>query len=210
MKNICAYCGKTGANSAEHIFTRKLFSDTIIVDFNGFTVPAHKECNQSFSYDEEFFREWVTSFAIGHSDNARQIFDGPITRKVRKHNRPALSMKIFSKMSLVDTPAGKKTQVSLDEEVHKRVRNVLYKFVRGLYYKHCGEPMSENTRFDIRWNMSPKEIINFKIRRGDQLGNGDVVSYGWNKAIGSDATIWHLLFYNLLSLSFAILARQSE
>ncbi|KKU83059.1 MAG: Adenosine kinase [Candidatus Amesbacteria bacterium GW2011_GWC2_47_8] len=95
--SVCVYCGKE-ADTREHIPARNLFSITANVPF--ITVPSCKTCNSGFQMDEEFFRNFLVSILYEQSQSATILLDNSVARSMRR--KPALGLKMFEQMSLVD------------------------------------------------------------------------------------------------------------
>jgi hypothetical protein len=80
-KMICLICGKDGADSVDHVPPKGIF---LVKSSDLITVPAHVSCNKSSELDDECFRLAITTMALQHSQDAENLFDGKIIRRLQE------------------------------------------------------------------------------------------------------------------------------
>lgn len=187
-----------GGTTTDHIISRNLFVNPSQVDLSKFRVPACLTCNRDISGDEEFFRNFITTLALGSSPSARNLFATKIQRAT--HRRPALSIDLFKKMRLVDLHTvggiylGQRTMLPVDSQAKGRINRVLIKYARGLFYKHFGIPTPEKFTASVGW---PNQIegmeVTAKIKPNGRLGG--VFAYGHGCVEGTHNSAWRFLFY---------------
>jgi hypothetical protein len=56
-KNICYLCGEPGADTKDHVPPKGFLESGNYAGASRITLPAHKECNQRYSADEEYTRD---------------------------------------------------------------------------------------------------------------------------------------------------------
>ena len=107
MSNICAYCGKP-ADTVDHVIPKGLYPESIRSNSPQLlTVPACRECNESFSDDEEHFRNVIT--VMGEASGAvKELFNDKVhksfvTGKSLRHFRQMVDM-----MKECQRPEGKR------------------------------------------------------------------------------------------------------
>lgn len=194
----CYLCGQAGATDREHAVPRGLFA---VLPDNLITVPAHRECNGSYSDDEEFFRVWLASASYEHPE-ARQLW----TSRVRPGlaARPAFQAGLRQRMF----PGEVRTREGLYLGTvngmlaeRARIDRVIEKMVRGLHRHHAGRRLGDVT-FDIFLNpaeileeLLPPENPTSPLHWRATLGAG-VLEYAWLiPPLAPDETVWWLRFY---------------
>lgn len=110
------------------------------------TLPAHKECNQAFSLDNEYFRD-VLLFEEGVEQHpkAREVQQGAIARKMMKKFGSIL--RNIKKVGLrrVHTPAGIDLGYRPTFEVEwDRIERVLCNVIKGVFYVSQHRPLPEH------------------------------------------------------------------
>ena len=141
----CVYCGGV-ADTKDHIPSRNLFpkgaSNTSFL-----LVPSCGGCNNSFSKDEEYFRNLIVSMLYDESITATYVADTAMTRSITK--RPALAWQMFKKMSLVHfyrkgAYLGIRTAYHLADDDYPKVDHVLDKYTKALYFLHVGHILPDS------------------------------------------------------------------
>jgi hypothetical protein len=118
----CIYCQARAGDTRDHVPPKQLLRRPY--PRNLFTVPACRPCNSALSADEEYFRASIVGL-LCHSDEANQLFDGPISRSFDR--RPSLEGQLFSQLEASDDGV----VVNFD---YDRIGNVIGKVVRGLEF----------------------------------------------------------------------------
>jgi len=199
--NKCVYCAKL-ANTEDHIPSKNLFPIGIRPK-NSIKVPSCSTCNQGFSLDEEWFRDFVCMVAEPYSFYARQVFFSQVKRSIQK--RPQIGYKLRKRMKLVEIRTGsglylgKATQIEPTGDDWRRFRNVLDKYIKGLVFHELKGILP--TKYKIKHNVFlTKERESYIMARAKELkwniDNKDIFIYGFNFVQGTYKSIWVTVFYN--------------
>ena len=136
----------------DHVIPEQLF-DSANKPTALFTLPTCSTCNSGISQDEEYFRVCLLSQAYGQTE-ATNLWNGPVFRSLQRREGRFRKM-LANNISpvAVSVPLYTNTGAYVgDGSVLRfsvpRVRRVLEKIVRGLYWKHTGTLIG-NVRFDI-------------------------------------------------------------
>ena len=205
---LCIYCGKE-ANTSDHIPPKSLFATFEEMR----VVPCCKECNNSYSLDEEVFRNWMVNFSYGKSLTADYIFDTKIARSFRYS--PILAKRVYEKMYELNlkTPAGillgKATGVKLDQADWKRIFHILDKIVKGLFYIEFRKVLPKsctlkhtliNGEDAIKNGLLPVKVFKWATSK-----HNNVFFYGFSKAPRSSNALFLTEYYgNVDFLTFVV------
>lgn len=196
---MCIYCGCVDADSVDHLPSKGLFPDPGPIPL--VEVPSCQKCNQGFSKDEEFFRNFVCNFGIeANAPSAHLLAKTKVARSAKR--RPALMASMFKKMSLVDfcTPGGiylgKKTLIQIPSEDHERVRYVMQKYIKGLYFNEFKKIIPPEYEVTIFLWASMREIREIVPGIRYNKSFADVFKYGYGRDPESDSSIWLFVFFN--------------
>jgi hypothetical protein len=169
---LCVYCSQRPAVNREHVIGRGFYKEPLPSDL--ITVPTCRECNaekgdgdrRNMSDDEEYLRTVLTiSEHCGDHPDANDLMNGKVMRSFTR--KPAFLHSIMDTARMVNPrtaqgiilPQRLSYTVDLD-----RVRRVMRKVVRGLYYHGTGEPLPpdadittepqmEEARFQEVWKL---------------------------------------------------------
>ncbi|MDF2477577.1 MAG: hypothetical protein K0S24_3060 [Sphingobacterium sp.] len=84
-RKVCFICGEGKADSVDHVPPKNLFLPKYrSMGENLITVPAHRECNNGTSKDDEYFRFCLLTQAMWTSELAKELWDEKY--KVRIHD----------------------------------------------------------------------------------------------------------------------------
>lgn len=131
---ICAYCGESKRTEREHAVPLNLIPDSIRKDAQFVLIPACRDCNGSFSKDEEDFRNYCT-LAGPENSAATENFNGPVRRGIRRHEGKGSGERLFSKIQVTEHDGQPEFRIFPDETMFRIVR----KIARGLVYAHWKE-----------------------------------------------------------------------
>jgi hypothetical protein len=134
----CAFCGHVKQITHDHIPPRNLFPKPRSA--NLITVPCCEECRTGWSDDDEYFRLHAISARCAASQSAQEIvkkiedsLEKPRKRGYRKMIRDGLcEVPIYSKGGIY---LGHSSALKVDD---KRIRRVMRRIIRGLYYHEHG------------------------------------------------------------------------
>ncbi len=144
---ICHLCGEAleGKITREHVPPRQFFPKSLRGGARLLTVPTHRECNESYSKDEQYVVHSLGPLAFGkpvgeelRKDLRRSYWreDGSGARLYFKVHREFQSRRgsLFLPPDLV-----------AKNYDGRRVRRVMWKIVRGLFYHHRRRYLSAHT-----------------------------------------------------------------
>lgn len=163
-RNRCYWCGHDDPTGHDHVFPRSLFAPPRPA--NLITVPACDCHNGVFSRDEEYFRDFILSGSYGHPE-ARRLWREKTVGSIRR--KPSYRALLAGQLQRLEfrTPAGLSlgSLVSLTGD-RERLRTVLRKIARGLFYHHSGEPMGPmRLVFDqVRGDRRPPDSVADVVR----------------------------------------------
>jgi hypothetical protein len=191
----CYLCGKelTNTNSTkDHLFPECLFPKPLPSNLPK-RLPAHENCNNELSKDEELFRVFVASGMAYESQAGFRIW----TERIRtdlKGRRPRLKPLIQSltKVAQVVSESGEPLGHTLVLETNPEpINRVLRKIAKGLYYLDTGQILPSEVQILVGYdNGQPERFVAppldeaIKGARRVDLGDG-VVTY-WRNTIRGD------------------------
>ncbi|MCE5313831.1 MAG: hypothetical protein ABFD49_09020 [Armatimonadota bacterium] len=210
----CAYCGKIGKMTIEHVIPQCLFTKPLPLDI--VKVPACEQCNNAKSADDSYLRDYlVTDASASEHKTARKIFTTKVLSSVRKNKSDLWrSFAPSAHLSLVHCRGGISLLYAgnLDGE---RIERALYRIVRGLYYRIFQQHIPENCNYSLtRW--SPQEFNEFlpllhKFGFNGPYGCGDAFKCIMQFADKSPfTTAWWLFFYDSICLHVLTEHKESE
>ena len=201
LNKICIYCGENPATEREHVISRCFFVNPR--PSNLVTVPTCGDCNDSFQMDEEYFRSIL---AIGlelvaNSQTVRSLLEGPVKRSLQRKNEGLFRLlqrdiQISDIVSSGGIYLGKAPTIPQDK---KRIDNVIWKIVRGMYFKIYNERLPDDTQLHTIIDADDSQLLlieqYFKSPRVECYGDG-VFTYAMMKVAEMDGgTAWAMSFY---------------
>ena len=207
-EQLCVYCGTRIADTRDHIPPKNLFPkprpDNLI------TVPSCSSCNNTNSDDDEYFRLMLVMRREAHNHPAAVESWETAFRGLKRDNKIGLATKIATDMREVEIYSksgvylGKESAINID---FPRVRNVLNRTIKGLFYHVTNRPLPAN--YDIHafalegFTDSVHKIPS--LLRYVEIGNAqptntvgaNIFSYKYKFSDDDDsASIWLMEFYN--------------
>jgi len=155
---LCFICGKNGSDTLDHIPPKGLFLDKY--SKNLLTLPAHYKCNNSFSKDDEYFRDNVVLASCSSSKHANELFDTKIIRAFHREQAKGYRQSFIDEMSSVEikTPSDlyiKTIPIKIVEEI--RIDSVIERICRGIYYHTHKNILPINCPIDVAM-LQPEQI----------------------------------------------------
>jgi len=162
-RNMCAYCGSYGELQNDHVPPKNLFTKPrpqLI------TVKACKNCHSRTSKDDEYFRIKVClrNDAYRHPE-ARKTADS-IFRSLTKVQAIGLRNSFLADFRNLNlhTPSGLYVGRRLGYNVDLvRIRRVVERVVRGLYFAESGKPLGLNNEVRVftveELEAKPKDVL---------------------------------------------------
>lgn len=161
QKAWCVHCGawlSAAETNSDHVPSKSLLDRPL---------PAHvpqveicRDCNSSFSLDEEYFVAFFSCVLAGST--APEAQTNPKVRRALERN-PALLARIEASKKLCLTPDGEETLIWQPEM--ERILRVVLKNARGHAFFEFGEPMleePEHVRAMPLESMSPQQRTAFE------------------------------------------------
>lgn len=208
----CTYCREEKEVTRDHVISRALFSEKYDKT-NPIIVPCCRECNNGFSKDEEYFRQFLNFFSMEHSKESKDIFNTKIRRSIER--RPQIGHKAMSKMEVVDLFTksgiylGKKTKINISDEDWIRYHNVLDKYIKGLFYHEFKMPLPAD--YKIKHVLGDNDEFLLKVT--SQVNkwnkeNKEIFAYAYNSIPNSYNSIWVTVYYNSMVFISLVVAEK--
>ncbi len=217
----CIYCGSQEKITKEHVIPRGVFPEGYTVS-NPIIVPACQLCNNRYSKDEEFFRNFITTITSDRSKDADKVFNSSVRRSIRR--MPNIGRRMTSLMEEVELISahgiyiGQRTKINIPPEDWQRYDNVINKIVRGLFYHQTNRIIPEDYCARSFWGHL-NEIGQIKKEFLDALNNipkwnkdnHPIFVYGYGIVNDTSQSVWATFFYDsLFFLSFIITHDHAE
>jgi hypothetical protein len=146
----CIYCGSSPAATADHVPPRTIFAKPYPPNLK--TVPACRPCNEGFSKDDEYFKQWLTvpDLAKGHPD--REGVVGSVVRSLNRREAPGLRRMFQAstfpaeRYSEAGIYMGEGKLISMDG---KRIAATVERTTRGLFFLETGEALPRDATVNV-------------------------------------------------------------
>ena len=153
---LCYLCGKPGADTKDHIPPRGIFpkfpSGQLI------TVPAHKECNNQFSKDDEWIRNFIIAVSW-KSSKAREAWNEQVLPSWEKNHGAKKAFQQRQRDIIVKDPLSgtitKQMGVKIEAEIMDRQ---IARWTRGLFYDRFKRPIPGNIKVSCE-KITPEAFI---------------------------------------------------
>lgn len=149
---LCMFCGKDkshGKMTKEHFVPRALWDHERPKMTR--TVPAHRECNNKFAADNEYFRDVLASeAAAADHPEVIKLHKGSLKRKLQ--NQTGAMVKTFKGLRLRElvSPSGLYLGFHPSFEVDgERLNRVLHNVMKGIFCSIRKVPMPQDFIFGI-------------------------------------------------------------
>lgn len=182
--NQCMFCTKEISDiefSREHFVPKCFFEKSLRnnIDLKGLELPAHKNCNNSFSADKEYVRN-VLAGGLGaeNSSGAKALVNGAISNFMKNSSAKKLEATYknikhrpgFTESGLY---LGKKPSFEVE---WSRIERVLFNIMKGIFFKVKKKPMPADFHLWVNdASTLPREIVehNIKVMVPWQTVSGD-------------------------------------
>jgi len=158
---ICYLCGNDiiGNATKDHVPPKQFFPEEIRKKFvtQLDTLPAHRECNQAYQKDEDYFYASIGPLALSDGNPIGNIIIEEITHRNHAANTQLLSriLEGFNdKVGNIYIP----NCISLTIE-GERIKKVIWKIIRGLYFLQNNSVLLEDTYHGIVL-LTPEDLKN--------------------------------------------------
>jgi hypothetical protein len=134
-KARCYNCGAANPSTKDHVISKTLIPEPRPT--NLITVPACKECNGSYSQDEEYLKDRLSS-VIGHPGHFQPQIWSKVWQSMQKPQTKGRKVGLLKDVILLKQPVLTDRGVSaMGIRVQKtRSNRVVEKMIKGFYYHH--------------------------------------------------------------------------
>jgi len=188
-KSLCYNCGIRQATTRDHIIPKTLLPDP--KPSRLLTVPACRECNESFSKDEEYFRDRLAA-VIGDPSSEDPVIWEKAWESLQKPEARGKKLGFYRDVFQLPKPVITNRGIPpIGIRMNKeRVNRVVEKMVRGFYY-HLFKERLEGVKFHIDLFSSIKPGRNVKTLR--KYLEMVLSSPTWRRTFGSQTWVAVLL-----------------
>lgn len=203
--NMCVYCGQEKDITDDHVISKGLFTDSHPVK-NPIIAPACLDCNNGFSKDEEFFRNYIVATTFDSSFKSQELFFTKVKNSILR--RPKLAKYMSSNAVREDLFTnggvflGNKLAFKISDGDWKRIKSILDKFAKGLFYHEFRATMPNNYRIEHTWiyEKTPQVIMDNLDAFGKNVKNWNtdnekIFVYGYCYVPDSYNSAWIMCFY---------------
>jgi hypothetical protein len=208
IKPICYLCGKIigGQPNKDHVPPENIFPRKIKREFriDPIKLSTHPECNESYSKDEEYFKQSLGPLAYKSAVGKSLLED--IKRTSQNPKSRGLYLKVLNEFD--KTPGGIVLPSWMIAKRYdgKRIRRVLWKITRGLFYHENKIFLPENLPALIEIfepNKKPSEVFLDCLGPLASRGKyGKVFDYKYVEHHASEIPLyghyWGLLFWDCM------------
>lgn len=148
MTELCYLCGReiTADGTDDHVPPRQFFAESIRARANLsrlITLRAHRVCNTAFGRDEEYVTWTLSSIAMA-SPTGRAVVEAN-ARAFQARKSVGLGLKTLREFEDVPSEPRLPDPLILKRVEGARVRRVIWKVVRGLYFHETSMVLPEAT-----------------------------------------------------------------
>ncbi|WP_141489256.1 hypothetical protein [Rhizobium phaseoli] len=209
--NQCYLCGKPligdrEAENDDHVPPEQLLARSLRRPENKIrltTLRVHKSCNQSYSFDEEYFTQVLIPFARG-SVGGNAIFQKAV-EDYRAGKRHSLIHRILRQgKSAVGGVLLPSCKLWLDLE-YERFDRVVVKIIRGLHFLETQEflilPDDINVRLTLPGHAPPDDFERFMTYcASDSKGQHQGI-FAYRNAVADGLHYWAFLIWDLIIIT---------
>lgn len=167
--SICYLCGEDlvpdeGNTSMDHVPMKQIYARRLRSEYNLsnlLTLPTHRQCNQSYQQDEDYF---VYNLHLSAYSNSGRAISQDIISRMRDDENLGLVGRVRSQISQIVSPNGTR----LNRMDASRIARITWKIVRGLFFYETDRFLPENTPINCK-----PPIIFWKNRLESGIQSGD-------------------------------------
>ncbi|PCI25112.1 hypothetical protein COB57_02755 [Candidatus Peregrinibacteria bacterium] len=207
-EKTCYSCGEK-ATTKEHVPGKNLFPRPRPSNPALITVPSCTLHNNSFSKDEEYFLAVFMFSNAGVSDAGSKLWEEKIHRMYKRREAQGLKKNIAGSFKNIrlQNPSGSFSERIAIEIDESRIKNVIGKIVKGLYFFEYEKKMASSAKLNIHFlktsndfQFVEKQIQYLKPGKRSWAG---VFRYMHYKTEENTDSIWLLDFYGVLHFCIA-------
>jgi len=211
-ENICHLCGNPIAkedSSDEHLPPKQFFPKEIRIqeNLNLLTIPSHRECNESYSKDEEYFYLSLYPIVRESKSPISDVVHSDLKNKTKKEPQKRFVRTLLKNFSTrteggVYLPKGK-YEYSIDE---CRNQKVILKITQGLFFHHNQMFLPIEKIKHVDMCLDEDEVFEvFKISwRGSVLTYRCKQVFSYKYFFDENRHYWTLLFWD--AVMFTVMA----
>src|ERR1039458_3237934 len=157
-EHICVICSNAPATTREHVPAQQLFDRPLPGDL--ITVPSCEPCNSGSQRDDEFPRGFLLLLRDAVPAEATDRVRARMAARLHRPDFPGL-LDVFKQLSEIRVeagPDGEARPALFTRPDSERMRNVLGKYARGLYYHVTGDVLSPDAI------LSMERVFNMETR----------------------------------------------
>ncbi len=203
-EGVCVYCGDTTVLTPDHVPPKSLFLSPR--PSNLITVPSCTKCNGGASKDDEYFKNAIVlrDDVANHPDVPQLLKE--VMASLRRPEQKKFTRAFVGKMTPVNliTPSGLFVGRAMAMDVSgERIRRVLNRTIRGLYYHERGERLPTECQVisipDAR--LPDPRIMDLLVAQPPKIIGKGIFSY--RSMVTEDekfASVWLLVFYGVVTV----------
>lgn len=155
-------CGKAidrDEISREHVSPKSFYPLGIRQGLNLETAPSHRDCNERYRKDEEYFQHCIYIQVLDTKSKISPALETDFKRRATRPQTPAMFRRILSETSNITPseiflPSGKYA-ISVDEI---RIQTVVMKILQGVYYNRYNNFLALGRVKDLRMCIEESEV----------------------------------------------------
>ncbi|MBN1848712.1 MAG: hypothetical protein JW932_09020 [Deltaproteobacteria bacterium] len=208
MSEICYICGKAIEENltSDHVPPQQIFAQSIRREYNLsqlITLTTHRECNENYRLDEDYFAWSLAPIAMG-SSTADAVINHH-AKEFRAGKNKGLGRKILEQF--VDRPGGlylPPNTVFMRVE-GTRIQRIAWKIVRGLYWVENKKFLPDDTKYYLElkepmshWKPVTAEIWEILRNQPSKGMYGKIFDYKYlhAKVENLQLHLWGMLFWD--------------
>ena len=203
LKNYCVYCGSRKELTRDHIPPKCLFAKPLPQDL--ITVPCCRQCNNSASSDDEYFRSTIVLRRDSSEHPEAKKVSERVWRSLEKPEAGGLNKLVLGnvrELFHLNERGFFEPGMSFNVDL-QRLDLVASRIVRGLFWKEFGERLPNDyvvSAFNDSGiaNMDENTLGIFRsVLEENSKTVGNKVFRYWRRAVPENkhSTAWILLFY---------------
>jgi len=201
-RRACIYCGNQGNLTVDHVPPKLLFAPPLPREL--ITVPACRQCNQSFQKDDEYTRTVVAIDLRASKNRDAQCKLPAILRSLQNPNAKAFAEYLAHQTTQTTILAPDGAPMGQAVEVDRtRVNATGARIIRGLYFSEIGKPLERDALIKIGTKPGLSEhdpdavqiarcYSAFPEHRDREIGT----AFSYVAGFGPGVSVWMMLLYD--------------
>jgi hypothetical protein len=198
---MCVYCRKVKKTTDDHVPPKLLLEKPF--PSNLVTVPACRDCNQSFMKDDEYTRLLALDVRAANNAAAQSNLSA-ILRSLQRPNAKGFAEYLANQgtdstiLGVGGSPMGRVTEVN-----KRRVNATGSRIVRGLYFVELGRPMPEGAVLKVgcKDGLTPADpdiqtLARIMQQMPDRRYRAFGTAFSYVAGVGGGVSFWLMLLYD--------------